>query len=402
MSETLRPLVLAARTADRLGVPALSEPGHATPSPYGLSLHGLSLPASLMRVGPLGLDGKQWVGIALALFSGYVIAFVVVAAITRTAAKVASRTKTRADDALAEGSRRPLEVIVWALVARVLLEPLQLPDSALRTANHAAFSLFVIGGAWLALRALDVAMQWFDERALAGGASKAARADLTETMIFRRVAGIAVKVLAVALLLVQFEGVRSAGVSILASAGVLSIIMGFAAQRALAGIVGGIQFAIARPTHVGHTVSIEGEFGEIESLTLTYAVVKLLDGRRLVLPVTHFLEKPFYDWTRAGKELLGSVAVAVDYGAPAAPFQAELERICAEDSRWDGRVCELQVTGSDGESTTLCAFVSAASPLELSDLRCAVREQLLAFVRKFEAGRYVPRSRSQEVLSAGT
>jgi hypothetical protein len=221
-------------------------------------------------------------------------------------------------------------------------------------------------------------------------------------MILRRVVDIAVYLMATALLLLQFEVVRSVGVSMLASAGVLGVTLGFAAQRSLAAIVGGIQFAIARPVRVGDQVGVEGEFGEIESVTLTYAVIKLLDGRRLVLPVAHFLERPFYDWTRAGKELLGSVLVAVDYGAPPAPFQAELERICAADSRWDRRACALKVTSSDGENTTLCAQVSAASASNLSDLRCAVRERLLAFVRVFEGGRYMPRSRKQEVTSAGT
>jgi small-conductance mechanosensitive channel len=344
-----------------------------------------------MRVGALGLHWWQWVGIALALLVGYAIASVA----------VTSHTKTRAGDALVEASRQPLELLVWVLVGRALLEPLQLPASVLRMANHATFSLLVVSGAWLALRALDVAMHWFDERALAGGASAAARADRTETMLLRRVAGVAVQFVAAALLLVQFEVARSAGVSILASAGVLTLVLGFAAQRSLAAIVGGIQFAMARPVRVGHQVGVEGEFGEIESVTLTYAVIKLLDQRRLVLPLTHFLEKPFYDWTRAGKDLLGSVNVAVDYGAPPAPFQAELEQICAADSRWDRRVCALQVTGSDGESTTFCAVVSAASASNLCDLRCTVRERLLAFVRVFEGGRYMPRSRSEEVSSAG-
>jgi hypothetical protein len=216
-------------------------------------------------------------------------------------------------------------------------------------------------------------------------------------MLLRRIAGIAVQIVAAALLLVQFEVLRSAGLSILASAGLLGLVVGFAAQRSLAAVIGGIHFAIARPVRVGHEVCVEGEFGEIESVTLTYAVIKLEDRRRLVLPLTYFLDKPFYDWTRAGKELLGSVLVPVDYGAPPAPFQAELEKICAGDSRWDGRVCALQVTGSDGESTTLCAMVSAPSPSTPSDLRCAVRERLLAFVRVFEGGRYVPRSRSEEL-----
>jgi small-conductance mechanosensitive channel len=355
-----------------------------------------------MRIGPLGLYAWQWVGIALAVIAGYGIATVAVAALTHTTGRFARQTKTRADDVLVEASRRPLEIIAWALVGRALLELLLLPTSVLRFADHVAYSVFVVAGAWLGLRALDVAMLWFDERADPDGTSAAGRPGRTQTMILRRIAGVAVHLLAVALLLVQFEAVRSVGMSILASAGVLGLALGFAAQRSLAAIVGGIQFAIARPARVGDQVGVEGEFGEIESVTLTYAVVKLEDGRRLVLPVTHFLEKPFYDWTRAGRELRGSVLVAVDYGAPPGPFQEELARICDGDSRWDRRSCALKVTGSDGETTTLCAVVSASNASNLSDLLCAVRERLLAFVRVFEGGRYMPRSRSQEVMSAGT
>jgi len=366
---------------------------YVRPPPFGLHL----APA-LMRPAPLGLAVWQWLGIALAAAVAYGTAVTAVAILTRTVGVVARRTRSRTDDALVEAARRPLEVITGAIIFRVLLEPLGLTDATIEMANHATYTALVVGGAWLVLHVLDVAVAWFDERSLAEGHGPGGR---SEVMILRRLAGVAIYVLAAALLLIQFEAVRGLGVSILASAGMASLVFGMAAQRSLAAIVAGLQFAIARPVRVGDQVGIEGEFGEIESVTLTYAVVKLLDQRRLVLPLTYFLEKPFYDWTRAGQELRGTVDVQVDYGAPTEPIVAELERICRSDPRWDGGACELRVTDSDGTSSTLCATVSASDAQNLNVLRSSVRERLLAFVRGFEGGRYMPRARSVD-LASGT
>jgi small-conductance mechanosensitive channel len=182
-------------------------------------------------------------------------------------------------------------------------------------------------------------------------------------------------------------------VSLLASAGVASVVVGLAAQRSLSAIIGGIQFSFAQPVRVGDQVVVEGEFGEIEEINLTYAVLRLWDKRRLVLPITYFLEKPFQNWTRSATDLVGAVLVKVDFGTPVDAVRSELGRICESEPRWDKHTCSLQVVDSDATSLTLRALVSAADASTLWDLRCSVRERLLVFIHSQESGKYLPHGR---------
>jgi small-conductance mechanosensitive channel len=144
---------------------------------------------------------------------------------------------------------------------------------------------------------------------------------------------------------------------------------------------------------LGDQVVVEGEFGEIEEIHLTFAVVRLWDKRRLVLPVTYFLEKPFQNWTRAATDLVGAVLIKVDFATAFDDVRAELKRVCESDPNWDKETCSLQVTDSDASSVTLRALVSAKDASSLWDLRCNVRERLLAFVHAHDNGKYLVRNR---------
>jgi small-conductance mechanosensitive channel len=160
----------------------------------------------------------------------------------------------------------------------------------------------------------------------------------------------------------------------------MSVVVGLAAQKSLAAIIGGIQFSVAQPVRMSDQVVVEGEFGEIEEINLTYVVVRLWDKRRMVVPISYFLEKPFQNWTRTATDLVGSVEIRVDYAMPPDAVREELRRICEADPLWDKRTCEIKVTGSDATSVTLRALVSAEDAPRLWDLRCRVRERLLQFV----------------------
>ena len=177
--------------------------------------------------------------------------------------------------------------------------------------------------------------------------------------------------------------------SLLASAGVASVVVGLAAQKSLGAIIGGIQFSFAQPVRMGDSVVVEGEFGEVEEINLTYAVVRLWDKRRLILPITYFLEKPFQNWTRSGTDLVGTVLLRVDFTIPIAALREELRRCCEADPLWDTRSCALQVTDSDATSVVVRAMVSAEDASKLWDLRCNVRERMIAFVNAYENGKYV-------------
>ncbi len=214
----------------------------------------------------------------------------------------------------------------------------------------------------------------------------------TQATVVKKLLYLLVGTCAVAAMLMQFEQVRVLGTSILASAGLASVIIGFAAQRTLANLLAGVQLAFTQPIRMDDVVVIEGEWGRIEEINLTYVVVALWDQRRLVLPISSFIEKPFQNWTRTTAQLLGTVLLRLDYGAPIAALRAELSRIAAADLRWDKRVCALQVTDCGERTIEVRALVSAADASQAFDLRCAVREALLAFLLR-EHPQALPRLR---------
>jgi small-conductance mechanosensitive channel len=196
------------------------------------------------------------------------------------------------------------------------------------------------------------------------------------------VAIVVVGILALAIILMTFEKVRHLGTSILASAGIAGIIIGLAAQQTIATLLAGIQIAITQPIRLDDVVIVEGEWGRIEEITLTYVVVRIWDLRRLVLPITYFLEKPFQNWTRVSAELLGTVFFYVDYTVPVEAIRQELHRIVEGSKFWDQGLCILTVTNATERTVELRALVSAADSSKAWDLRCEVREKLLDFIQK--------------------
>jgi len=296
-------------------------------------------------------------------------------------------------DVLITVSKDACRTLDFHSAARMVELGRELTTAALDVCEHASYTAIVIGVAWLSLRLLGVATLWLEEQS--GGVSGALRGRRvrTQAMLLRRVASVTVGCLAVAFVLMQFEFVRSVGLSLLASAGVASVVIGLAAQKSLGAIIGGIQFSFAQPVRVGDAVVVEGEFGEVEEINLTYAVVQLWDKRRLILPITYFLERPFENWTRSATDIVGAVLLKVDLSIPVDALRAELRRICEADPLWDKRSCALQVTDSDAGSMTLRAAVSADDATKLWDLRCNVRERMLAFLNAYENGKFLARSR---------
>jgi len=179
-----------------------------------------------------------------------------------------------------------------------------------------------------------------------------------------------------------FEKVRQLGTAILASAGIIGIILGFATQKTISTVLAGLQIAITQPIRVDDVVIIENEWGRIEEISLTYVVVRVWDLRRLVVPITYFIEKPFQNWTRVSADILGTVFIYADYTLPVQRLREELHSILRASDLWDGRAWGLQVTGTTERAIELRALMSAQDASSAWDLRCNVREKLLEFIQR--------------------
>ena len=208
-----------------------------------------------------------------------------------------------------------------------------------------------------------------------------------------RVAVAAIAIFTVASMLMVFDTVRQFGASILASAGIAGIVVGLAAQKSIATLLAGFQIALTQPIRVDDAVIVENEFGRIEDITLTYVVVRLWDLRRLVVPITYFIEQPFQNWTRSSANLLAPVFLYVDYAMPIDPLRQELTRILTASTRWDGKVNVLQITDAKEHTLQLRALASAADASLAWDLRCEVRERLVNFVQQ-QYPAYLPKFRA--------
>jgi small-conductance mechanosensitive channel len=182
----------------------------------------------------------------------------------------------------------------------------------------------------------------------------------------------------------SFSRVRELGTSLLASAGIAGLIIGLAAQKSIANLLAGFQIAFTQPIRIDDVVVVENEWGRIEEITLTYVVVVIWDSRRLVLPISYFIEKPFQNWTRVSSDILGSVMIHADYSVPVDELRKELTRILNEEGKkyWDGKVNSIQVTEATEKTIQIRALVSSVNSGSAWDLRCLVREKLIAFIQK--------------------
>jgi small-conductance mechanosensitive channel len=209
-----------------------------------------------------------------------------------------------------------------------------------------------------------------------------ARKVYTQVKVLRKVAVVIIAIFTVASMLMVFDSVRQLGASILASAGIAGIIIGFAAQRSLATLLAGFQIAITQPIRIDDVVIVENEWGRIEEITLTYVVVRIWDLRRLIVPINFFIERPFQNWTRVSADILAPIFLYVDYTAPLEPLRQEFTRLLENSKHWDRKVNVLQVTDSKEHTLEVRALASAIDGPSAWNLRCEVREGLVTFLQK--------------------
>jgi small-conductance mechanosensitive channel len=208
-----------------------------------------------------------------------------------------------------------------------------------------------------------------------------ARKASTRFQLIARVLYVVIGIFAISAILMMFDEVRHIGASLLASAGLAGIVVGFAAQKTLANLFAGFQLAFSQPVRQDDVVVVEGEWGRVEEITLTFVIVRIWDDRRLVLPLSYFIDKPFQNWTRSSSEITGSVLFWVDYSFPVTKGRTALKEIIESSPLWDKRFWNLQVSDTSERSLQLRVLATSANSSMSWDLRCEIREKFTAFIQ---------------------
>ncbi|MDP8266405.1 MAG: mechanosensitive ion channel [Candidatus Aceula meridiana] len=317
--------------------------------------------------------------IAIALFAGAIIYFIAMFIFKRwSRIVILKRVKIRPEQM--KGALRSLIPAVCVLIAFPIL---RFSEGLQAFISHIVTLWIIASIGWLAIRVIHMVFEAILENYdMKAKDNLAARQVFTQIRLIENIIDVGIFVLTIAFMLMSFPHVRQIGISLLASAGVLGIILGFAAQKTLGNFIAGIQIAIAQPIRLDDVVIIENEWGWIEEITLTFVVVRIWDLRRLVVPISYFLEKPFENWTRASADLLGSVFVYTDYTVSVEKVRNELTRILENSPKWDKKVNVLQVTNATEKTVELRALMSAADSPTAWGLRCEVREKLLEFLQQ--------------------
>jgi small-conductance mechanosensitive channel len=318
--------------------------------------------------------------VAAAYLLGVVLAWVLV--------RIGRRSDVLRDIAML--TRMPVRVALMVFAASIAVRRTSdAADTWRGWVDHTLLILLIAAVTWLLVSLVHVAERRMIAR-YGGGDDEISDADRqwrrvrTQVTVLRRLAIAIVVILGGAAILMTFPSFSNIGATVFASAGVLSVVAGLAAQTSLGAVFAGMQIAFSGAVRVGDVVQLEdGQWwGRIEEITLSYVVVHLWDERRLVLPSTYFTTEPFENWTRSATEIMGTVEFDVDFSVPFDDMRAELDRLLAESELWDGRRGVLQVTDAVGGVVRVRIVVSAPNAGALFDLRCAVREGMVDWVRR--------------------
>jgi small-conductance mechanosensitive channel len=296
---------------------------------------------------------------------------------------------------LLDRAQGPAAAMAVILVLGVALPAAQFPADIALMIGHGLLIAMILSLGWAAAKAMEIAVEIYLRRfRIDVEDNLLARKHYTQVNILLRAAQIVLAIVTVATGLMTVAAVRQYGVSLFASAGAAGLILGLAARPVLSNLLAGVQIAMTQPIRLEDAVTIEGEWGWIERITSTYVVVRLWDLRRMIVPLTYFIEKPFQNWTYETAHLIGAVILHVDFTVPVDRLREKLEEIVHGTKLWDGKVVALQVTDAPADMVELRALVSARNSGETWDLRCLVREKLIGFIQE-EYPDALPRRRTE-------
>jgi small-conductance mechanosensitive channel len=350
------------------------------------------------RVGIALSSATDWALAAAILVSAAIVALLLHAALLWLARRFMGERQTFLRTVLAatKGPTR-LGLLLIALAIALPTTPLAGETADILARMLGLVTICLLG--WVALTALHIGADLYLRRFRVDLADNLlARKHVTQVRVFERVLEVVIVLVTIGFALMTFDAVRQYGVTLFASAGVAGIIAGLAARPVLSNFFAGVQLAVAQPIRIDDAVIVENESGNIEEITFSYVVVKLWDLRRMVVPLSYFIEKPFQNWTRTGGELIGTVFLYVDHTAPIETIRKKLTEIVGQSNLWNGKVASLQVSDCKETTIELRALVSADNASKLWDLRCDVREKLIDFLQR-EYPTALPRRRYEAAES---
>jgi small-conductance mechanosensitive channel len=298
-------------------------------------------------------------------------------------ATLTAKTDSKLDDLFVPLLGKSLRVIVPVVGIIFALPLLGLPPEYAGVLGKGTSILLIVTVAIILFQAVNLGEKAvlieFDIKA---ADNLQARKVYTQVHVISKVLYAIIALFTIASVLMLFQEVRQFGTSLLASAGVVGVILGFAAQKTISNLFAGFQIAMTQPIRLDDVVIVEGEWGRVEEITLTYVVIHIWDDRRLVVPLGYFIEKPFQNWTRASAQLLGSVFVWVDYTMPLDELRKALKEIIEPNPLWDKRFWNLQVTDATEKTMQIRVLATSADSSKGWDLRCDIREKLIAYIQK--------------------
>jgi small-conductance mechanosensitive channel len=363
---------------------------------YGLKNYGSNLAAMV-------IDGwRGWLTTALVSAAAVVLGIVAHRILFSLARRAVRNRQGYLLASIVRYAELPSRVILPVLALLAAVPWLRITPESLALLLRALELVLIAALGWLAIATLNAIQEFIANRyTIEAAENLAARRMRTQVQVLRHIAVSVVAMVTVAIMLMTFPNIRHLGESLFASAGLAALIAGLAARTTLSSLFAGFQIALTQPIRLDDVVVVEGEWGWIEEITTTYVIVRVWDLRRLVVPLSYFIEKPFQNWTRRTADLLGTVFIYTDYSVPVEEVRSELLTILRESGMWDGRTWGLQVTNTTDRSVELRALMSAPSSPKAWDLRCYVREKLIEFLQR-EYPNSLPRVRADLVSSRET
>lgn len=348
-----------------------------------------------------GLAPWQWIGLPVLVVGGWALGRLLDALLAPLLVRITRRIGPAWLAPGVTAASSPLRLAMAVAAFRALAPYLMLPAFATVAAARLETMLWTLAGGWIVVVLVRTGTRAATVLPEDTAGELEHRGMRTRLLMIERVATAAIAVLSMGVVLMQFEVVRTVGVSLLASAGVAGVVIGFAAQRTLGGVIGGIELAFTQPLRMGDTVVIDGENGTVEHMFFTYVIVRCWDGRSLIVPITRLLTQPFENWTRGTPEMLVQVEIHADYRVPVAAVRAAFLQMCTDHALWDGKLAKLAVISTTERTVQLRGLASVDNAAKSADLKHDLRERLLLFLQRLDGGAYLPRHRIESPANEG-